>query len=104
MIVAFRFIILSNGLRALLISDFSRANQEGEEIPEELQETEEEDEEEKDCDSDEGSDEEEEQEEEQDSDFHEPDVEKKKKKKGGVSSEKQVGGVTWPITLSAGSG
>lgn len=95
MFVASRFIVLSNGLRALLISDFSRAKRkEGGEIPEEVQEKEQEEEE--DGDSGEGSDEEEEeqQEEEQDSDFHELDEKKKKKKKkDGVNSEKQVGGV-----------
>lgn len=89
-----RYIELSNGLRALLISDFSRADGTGggENEAEEEEEGEEERGEEE-GDSGEGSeeDEEEDEEEEQDSDFDELDEENVGKKNKG-SSEKQVGG------------
>lgn len=85
-----RYIELGNGLRALLISDFSRADgtgggENGAEEEEEEQRGEEE------GDSGEGSeeDEEEDEEEEQDSDFDELDEENVGTKKRG-SSEKQV--------------
>lgn len=91
-----RYIELSNGLRALLISDFSGADgkgggENGEDRGEDG-EQEEEDEGEEEGDSGEGSeeDEEEDEEEEQDSDFDELDEESAGKKKRG-SSEKQVG-------------
>ena len=91
-----RYIELSNGLRALLISDFSGADgkgggENGEDRAEDG-EQEEEEEGEEEGDSGEGSeeDEEEDEEEEQDSDFDELDEESTGKKKRG-SSEKQVG-------------
>lgn len=81
--VAYRFIVLSNGLRALLISDFGRAERKrGGVSPEEEAEKEEEDE----GDSGERS----EEEDQQDNDCHDLDEEEEKKKKG-VSSQKQVG-------------
>lgn len=95
-----RYIELSNGLRALLISDFSgadgKAGSENGENKGETDDREEEEEEggggEEEGDSGEGSeeDEEENEEEEQDSDFDELDEENAGKKKRG-SSEKQVG-------------
>lgn len=95
-----RYIELSNGLRALLISDFSGADgkggsENGEDKGESEDRAEEEEEEAEDeGDSGEGSeeDEEENEEEEQDSDFDELDEENAGKKKRG-SSEKQVGDV-----------
>lgn len=97
-----RYIELSNGLRALLISDFSRTdgkgggeNSEGEAAARAGENEEEGEEEagEDDGDSGEGSeeDEEEDEEEEQDSDFDELDEEAVEKKKKKGSSEKQVG-------------
>lgn len=93
-----RYIELSNGLRALLISDFSGADGKGGsengEDKGEAEDGEEEEEEggEEEGDSGEGSeeDEEEDEEEEQDSDFDELDEESAGKKKRGCS-EKQVG-------------
>uniref|UniRef100_A0A4W6D2M3 Nardilysin b (N-arginine dibasic convertase) n=1 Tax=Lates calcarifer TaxID=8187 RepID=A0A4W6D2M3_LATCA len=93
----YRYIELSNGLRALLISDFSGADgkggsENGEDKGESEDRAEEEEEEAEDeGDSGEGSeeDEEENEEEEQDSDFDELDEENAGKKKRG-SSEKQV--------------
>ncbi|XP_030630050.1 nardilysin [Chanos chanos] len=88
----YRYIELSNGLRALLISDFSgtdakAASEDDDDSEEEEEEAEGEEEEE--GDSGEGTDEEsEEGEEEQDSDFEELDDESERKKKKG-SSEKQ---------------
>ncbi|XP_075901317.1 nardilysin-like isoform X2 [Nelusetta ayraudi] len=109
----YRYIVLSNGLRALLISDFSRAEgdgcgdgpeeEQGEEVEEEEDgEEEEEDDGEEEGDSGEGSEEEEqpeeeEEEEEQDSDFDELDEEKKKKR---GSSEKQAAAA---LCISVGS-
>ncbi len=93
-----RYIELSNGLRALLISDFSgsdgKGGSENGEDKEGDGEEEEEEEAEEEGDSGEGSeeDEEEDEEEEQDSDFDELDEESAGKKKRG-SSEKQVGDV-----------
>lgn len=93
-----RYIELSNGLRALLISDFSQADRkedgEHEENKGEMEE-EEEEEGEDEGDSGEGSEEDEEdnEEEEQDSDFEELDEENAAKKKKS-SSEKQVGDVS----------
>lgn len=87
-----RYIELSNGLRALLISDFSRADGTGGgEDGAEEEEEEEEQRGEEEGDSGEGSeeDEEEDEEEEQDSDFDELDEEDVGTKKRG-SSEKQV--------------
>lgn len=88
-----RYIELSNGLRVLLIADFSRTDGKGcSENGEDKVETEEEGKGEEDGDSGEGSEEEEEEnkEEEQDSDFDELDEDNLEKKKKG-SSEKQVG-------------
>lgn len=90
-----RYIELINGLRALLISDFSGTDGKGgSENGEDIQEREDEEEEEEgedDGDSGEGSEEDEEdnEEEEQDSDFDELDEENTAKKKRGCS-EKQV--------------
>ncbi|XP_042339712.1 nardilysin-like [Plectropomus leopardus] len=104
----YRYIELSNGLRALLISDFSGADgKEGGEDGEEKGETdngeedEEEEEGEEEGDSGEGSeeDEEENEEEEQDSDFDELDEENAGKKKRG-SSEKQAAAA---LCISVGS-
>lgn len=89
-----RYIELSNGLRALLISDLSgldgKAEDEEEEDSEEEEEEEERDEgEEEEGDSGEGTDEESEDEgDSQDSDFEELDEDSERKKKKG--SEKQV--------------
>lgn len=90
-----RYIELLNGLRVLLISDFSgteeKADGENDEDNQERGDGEEEEEGEEDGDSGEGSeeDEEEDEEEEQDSDFEELDEENAAKKTRG-SSEKQV--------------
>uniref|UniRef100_A0A671VQP6 Nardilysin b (N-arginine dibasic convertase) n=1 Tax=Sparus aurata TaxID=8175 RepID=A0A671VQP6_SPAAU len=100
-----RYIELSNGLRALLISDFSGADgkggcENGEDRGEDG-EQEEEEEGEEEGDSGEGSeeDEEEDEEEEQDSDFDELDEESAGKKKRG-SSEKQAAAA---LCISVGS-
>lgn len=88
-----RYIELSNGLQALLISDFSRADGTGGgENGEEDEDEGEEERGEEEGDSGEGSeeDEEEDEEEERDSDFDELEEESAGKKKRG-SSEKQVG-------------
>ncbi|KAM6938687.1 nardilysin-like isoform 2-T2 [Lycodopsis pacificus] len=104
----YRYIELSNGLRVLLISDFSRADAKGgSENGGEQGETEDrEDEEEEraaeeEGDSGEGSEEEEEEneEEEQDSDFDELDEDNVEKKKKKGSSEKQVAA----LCISVGS-
>lgn len=90
-----RYIELINGLRALLISDFSgtdeKACSENGEDNQEREDGDEEEESEEEGDSGEGSeeDEEENEEEEQDSDFEELDEENAAKKKRGCS-EKQV--------------
>ncbi len=97
-----RYIELSNGLRALLISDFSGTDGNGDSENREDKgdtedrEEEEEEEREEEGDSGEGSeeDEEEDEEEEQDSDFDELEDENTGKKKRG-SSEKQVGEFKW---------
>uniref|UniRef100_A0AAQ5YX27 Nardilysin a (N-arginine dibasic convertase) n=1 Tax=Amphiprion ocellaris TaxID=80972 RepID=A0AAQ5YX27_AMPOC len=99
----YRYIELSNGLRALLISDFSGASGTGGVDPEDQREEEEEEEveqEEEEEDSGEGSeeDEEDEEEEEQDSDFGELDEENTAKKK--KSSEKQAAAA---LCISVGS-
>ncbi|XP_030289118.1 nardilysin-like [Sparus aurata] len=101
----YRYIELSNGLRALLISDFSGADgkggcENGEDRGEDG-EQEEEEEGEEEGDSGEGSeeDEEEDEEEEQDSDFDELDEESAGKKKRG-SSEKQAAAA---LCISVGS-
>uniref|UniRef100_A0A4W6D3G6 Nardilysin b (N-arginine dibasic convertase) n=1 Tax=Lates calcarifer TaxID=8187 RepID=A0A4W6D3G6_LATCA len=103
----YRYIELSNGLRALLISDFSGADgkggsENGEDKGESEDRAEEEEEEAEDeGDSGEGSeeDEEENEEEEQDSDFDELDEENAGKKKRG-SSEKQAAAA---LCISVGS-
>ncbi|KAG7215027.1 hypothetical protein INR49_022854 [Caranx melampygus] len=100
----YRYIELSNGLRALLISDFSQADGKGESEHEEDKgevEEEEEEEGEDEGDSGEGSEEDEEdnEEEEQDSDFDELDEENAGKKKKG-SSEKQAAAA---LCISVGS-
>ncbi|KAM8875108.1 nardilysin-like [Spinachia spinachia] len=106
----YRYIELSNGLRALLISDFSRTdvkggseNREDQGEADDRQDEDAEVEREEEGDSGEGSEEEEEEdkEEEQDSDFDELDEDiaaKKKKKKG--SSEKQAAAA---LCISVGS-
>ncbi|XP_027145877.1 nardilysin b [Larimichthys crocea] len=101
----YRYIELSNGLRALLISDFSGADGKGEDSGEDKGEAEdgeeEEEEGEEEGDSGEGSeeDEEEDEEEEQDSDFDELDEDNAAKKKRG-SSEKQAAAA---LCISVGS-
>ncbi|XP_041648302.1 nardilysin b [Cheilinus undulatus] len=101
----YRYIELSNGLRALLISDFSGADGKGggetAEGEDGQDEGEEEEEEEEEGDSGEGSeeDEEEEEEEEQDSDFDELDEDVAGKKKRG-NSEKQAAAA---LCISVGS-
>uniref|UniRef100_A0A3Q1EBR3 Nardilysin convertase n=1 Tax=Acanthochromis polyacanthus TaxID=80966 RepID=A0A3Q1EBR3_9TELE len=100
----YRYIELTNGLRALLISDFSGTSGTGgvdpEDRREEEEEVEEEEEEEEEEDSGEGSEEDEEdkEEEEQDSDFGELDEENTAKKK--KSSEKQAAAA---LCISVGS-
>ncbi|XP_049443655.1 nardilysin-like [Epinephelus fuscoguttatus] len=101
----YRYIELSNGLRALLISDFSGSDGKGggenAEGRGEADDEEDEEEGEEDGDSGEGSeeDEEENEEEEQDSDFDELDEENAGKKKKG-SSEKQAAAA---LCISVGS-
>uniref|UniRef100_A0A7N6FI15 Nardilysin a (N-arginine dibasic convertase) n=1 Tax=Anabas testudineus TaxID=64144 RepID=A0A7N6FI15_ANATE len=101
----YRYIELINGLRALLISDFSGTDGKGgSENGEDIQEREDEEEEEEgedDGDSGEGSEEDEEdnEEEEQDSDFDELDEENTAKKKRGCS-EKQAAAA---LCISVGS-
>ncbi|XP_056234690.1 nardilysin b [Seriola aureovittata] len=100
----YRYIELSNGLRALLISDFSRADGKGDsENEEDKGETEDEEEEEgeDEGDSGEGSEEDDEhnEEEEQDSDFDELDEENAGNKKIGCS-EKQAAAA---LCISVGS-
>nr|XP_033478033.1 nardilysin-like [Epinephelus lanceolatus] len=104
----YRYIELSNGLRALLISDFSGSdgkggseNAEGRGEADDGEDEEDEEEGEEDGDSGEGSeeDEEENEEEEQDSDFDELDEENAGKKKKG-SSEKQAAAA---LCISVGS-
>ncbi|XP_071342752.1 nardilysin-like [Trachinotus anak] len=103
----YRYIELSNGLRALIISDFSRADGKGgSENEEDKGETEDGDEEEEEEGEDEGDsgegseeDEEDNEEEEQDSDFDELDEENTGKKKRG-SSEKQAAAA---LCISVGS-
>ncbi|XP_051803517.1 nardilysin-like [Acanthochromis polyacanthus] len=100
----YRYIELTNGLRALLISDFSGTSGTGGVDPEDRREEEEEEEveeeEEEEEDSGEGSEEDEEdkEEEEQDSDFGELDEENTAKKK--KSSEKQAAAA---LCISVGS-
>ncbi|XP_029356152.1 nardilysin b [Echeneis naucrates] len=102
----YRYIELSNGLRALLISDFSRDDGKGDSESEDKGamkdgDEEEEEEGEDEGDSGEGSDEDEEdnEEEEQDSDFDEMDEDNAAKKKRG-SSEKQAAAA---LCISVGS-
>uniref|UniRef100_A0A665VF30 Nardilysin-like n=1 Tax=Echeneis naucrates TaxID=173247 RepID=A0A665VF30_ECHNA len=103
----YRYIELSNGLRALLISDFSRDDGKGDSESEDKGamkdgDEEEEEEGEDEGDSGEGSDEDEEdnEEEEQDSDFDEMDEDNAAKKKRG-SSEKQVTDSKFPFRGTA---
>ncbi|KAF0041617.1 hypothetical protein F2P81_005149 [Scophthalmus maximus] len=98
----YRYIELSNGLRALLISDFSGSDMKDENGEDKASEEEEEGKGEDEGDSGEGSEEDEEDKEEaeQDSDFEELDEENTEEKKKGGSSEKQAAAA---LCISVGS-